>query len=388
MLLDSDHAFPEVCRASATIDLQRIRSNFTLIRQKAQGLPLLPMIKANAYGHGAIEVARALLDEGDRLAGFGVATPEEGAELRAAVPPAIAIHVFSGCAPWTPTMNAFCKRHKLTPVLHRLEDLRTFLQSGDAEHLEYEIKFDTGMNRLGIPWDCANDVQKLLQPLTPHGRPRGIVSHLAVAENPSHALSRLQLKRIESLHGLFRSMEGIRSFHYSNSAAIWNAKAWKISRLSTAVRPGLSLYGVPPWKGASNAGLELALHLRFQVLRRMRVDRGEWIGYGAAFRHRGSRPLEVAVIGGGYSDGILRSNAGKGDVSIAGRDYPFLGRISMDLSAIRCPRSLRVGDWVTSWGSGIDPWKQAEKAGTLPYELLTSIGSRVLRIYDVNRAPD
>jgi alanine racemase len=154
--------------------------------------------------------------------------------------------------------------------------------------------------------------------------------------------------------------------------------------LTDIVRPGISLYGVPPWPGAPVRGIAPVMEIRYQVVARRLIKPGESVGYGAHFRLKGTdAPVEVAILGAGYADGLHRMNSGLGEAGgrawLRGKMRRFLGVVSMDLSAIECDASTVVGDWATVFGEGLDPWTQARSAGTIPYEVLTSVSRRMRR---------
>lgn len=150
----------------------------------------------------------------------------------------------------------------------------------------------------------------------------------------------------------------------------------------TRIRPGLSLYGISPFKSKRSIKLKTVLNLEAPVIQKRRLRRGESVGYGAHYRSAVTESM--AVLGIGYADGIHRAWSRPGSqarVLLSGKKQAFLGPISMDLCAVRASAKVRVGDWARLWGEGIDPWKQAAEAGTIPYEILTSFSRRVQRVY-------
>lgn len=354
------------------------------------------MLKADGYGHGSVWAARKLQGL-PGLYGLGVATFEEALALRKALKRAshgLRVLVFAGAAPWTEEKGRLCEKNGLTPVIATDGDWREFLKGGWPPRLSYELKFNTGMNRLGLSLDQASSLVKDLARRPAQWRPDGIFSHLAMAESPESRLSRAQLDRFIWLRRVLATAFPSARFHLANSAGIWNARRFGLERLTDAVRPGLSLYGIPPWKGAPRRGLEPVLTLDAPVIHVHRLKPGESVGYGGAFtvaaagsgarggpRAGDSRLATVAILAGGYADGIHRSLSGRGAAWIHGKLMRFAGNVSMDLSAITCPAGTRRGERARVLGAGIDPWAQAEAAGTIPYELLTSITPRVKRIH-------
>jgi alanine racemase len=378
-------------RVLAHISAQALKNNYAAIQALVPGQAVLPMIKANAYGHGAAWVARTLAF--DRavhgLYGFGVATLEEGFELRSALGVKgrkVRIMVFSGCTPWTETKGAFCEAHGLTAVIETDSDWRSFYKGGWAERLSYEIMFNTGMNRLGLSPPMAATLAKELRNLSSDVHPEGIFSHLACAEDPAHKLSQAQLACFNEIQSELAPAFPKAHFHLANSAAIWNQKRFGYE--TDVVRPGLSLYGIPPWKGAPARDLVPLMNLEAKVIQIATLKPGDSIGYGALFRAKES--TRYAVLAMGYADGLSRALGASpgsekkksGSVLLRGERCQMIGRVSMDLAAIRAPALAKVGDWARLLGEGLDHWELAEIAGTIPYEILTSVSSRVQRIYD------
>ncbi len=371
---------PSSTRITAFVDLQRLHNNFRILRRESGQRDILAMVKANAYGHGATAVARSLLKE-PGLAGFGVATLQEGAELRMGLGASRTnpkILVFSDCTPWETWKRSFCQKHHLTPVLTSLEDFNHFIRQGAHRTLPYHLKFNTGMNRLGIDMEEVSDLARVLDQLEHRHQPQGWMTHLAHSEKPNHPLSRLQLQRFQELRGRFWQKHDASDWHFANSAAIWNARAWKVEDQSTLVRPGLALYGIPPWTDAPQRGLKPVMRVEVRIIQIHQVAAGQGVGYGFTFRPKTS--TRVGIISAGYADGMHRLLSSKGWV-YAGTRRPLLGRVSMDLMAASLPPSTKTGDWVELWGDHLDLWKQAQAAQTVPYELLTSLSDRVERRY-------
>ncbi len=371
------------CSAKALID------NFRILHREAGKVPLVPMIKADAYGHGAAWAARTLLRE-KALDSFGVATLKEGEEVRAfmgAKGRKTEILVFSGALPWSEEKGRFCQKHALTPVLGTWQDWERFRDGGWARRLSYELKFNTGMNRLGIGIPSGADPRwsRLKQDLRalPEGqKPRGILSHLAAAENPKDPRTCEQVARFRWLVQELSTVAGGATFHVANSSAIWNFRELGLPGWSQRARPGISLYGIPPWAGAKARGLRPVMRMQARVLEVRTLAGGEGIGYGFTY----SVPVEskgqkVAILGLGYADGLPRRLSNRGFVTLGRRREPFLGIISMDLSAVACSGRVQSGQAAQWLGPGVDLWELARLAESVPYELLTSVGARVERIY-------
>lgn len=373
-------------RAKAEISAKALQTNYGAILDQLKNQALLPMIKANAYGHGAVWAARHLR-QAKNLYGFGVASLEEGREVRdglGARDAKIQILVVSGTTNWSDEKGQYCERFGLTPVICSDEDWTRFFKGGWTERLKYHLKFNTGMNRLGMSTGLVQQVVSQLKGKPAEQRPQGIGSHLACAEDPEHALTRMQIERFRSLRGELEGALPGTLFHLANSSAIWNQKHYGLEGLTDIARPGLSLYGVPPWPGAPARGTVPVMELSYQIVQRRRLKAGESIGYGATYRVSGkgsdSAVQEVAIVSAGYADGIHRVLSNQGQVRLDGRMRKFLGIVSMDLSAIECDASTQVGQYVQILGTGLDPWTQAKAAGTIPYELFTSVSPRVRKV--------
>ncbi len=369
-------------RARAQVSISAIHKNYNAIRDLSGDQGILPMIKADAYGHGAVKVARALATA-PGLYGFGVATLEEGREVReglGAKARNTRIMALSGATHWSDEKGQYCERFGITPTITSDEDWRKFLKAKWPERLKYHLKFNTGMNRLGIVPSLVPQILSQLKDKPGEWRPEGVATHMAVAEDPSHPLT---IKQLDVFRGITKAVKSTWTdtlFHLANSASIWNAGRFGLEGWTDFVRPGISLYGVPPWAGAPVRGLEAGMELSYRVIARRQLKAGESIGYGARYRIKGGDgPVEVAILGTGYADGLLRANSEGGAVLLGGKIRKVLGTISMDLSAVECDASTQVGDWAQFLGHGLDPWTQASAAGTIPYELLTSISRRVKR---------
>jgi len=359
--------------------------NYEAIRALVPNQLLLPMLKANAYGHGA-EWASRLLQNMPGLYGLGVATLAEGAQVRRAVTSRFKapILIFTETVDWSSEKGAFCEEHGLTPVLASAEGWTQFLKEGWAPRLSYEVQFNSGMNRLGIEPGFLPKFIKNLKTLPESAHPGGIFSHLAMSEAPEEPLTQTQLERFLRIRGELKPVLPRAYFHLCNSGGIWNHKLLGISEFTEVVRPGLSLYGIPPWSGAPERGISPVMTVQSRVVAIHRLKAGDSVGYGGTYQVRGQQPVFVAIVSAGYADGIERALSNRGYAWLNARPTRFLGVVSMDLCALQCWPESRVGDRVEFLGPHVDPWTQAKAAGTIPYELLTSLSSereRVKRIY-------
>ena len=335
---------------------------------------LLPMVKANAYGHDAGWVAKTLLSEKKlrkKLFGFGVATFSEALSLRAALPKEskkIPILVFSDCSPFSKDWVELCSRENFEPVigeLHTLLEFQKFSLQLKTPRLKipFHVEVNTGMNRLGIPVDSL----KLLRL-----KPRSVFTHFAESENPKSALTQKQIHEFERVIHWKKQNAIDTLIHFANSGAIWNANDYPFFKEMDLVRPGLSLYGIRPFDLAKTNGLKPVMTFRAPVIQLTFLTRGERVGYGGVYQAKKTSGEWIATLGAGYADGVFRA--------LENQDI-ILGKVSMDLIAVKASKKLKIGDWVPLWGEGIDPYLVAQRARTNPYEITTRIGERVKKVY-------
>ncbi len=360
------------------MDLDRLASNFAALRALAgRQSAVLPVVKANAYGHGATPVARRLEAEG--VAGLCVALPEEGLELRRA---GITVPILCVGAV-EPRQIAAAARSRLTLSLYSPEQLQLFEQAGHAAGVpvHFHLKVETGMNRLGI---LPEELGPLLDALRGCRSAvlAGLFSNLASADRPGEASNGAQAGRLAAAAEAIRaSGHDPRPIHLANSAGLLYHPALRLD----AVRPGLLLYGVPPIPGGEAPGFAPVLSLKTTVLRVKEVPEGAAVGYGGSWR--APRPARIATLAIGYDDGLPRAAGGKGEVLIGGRRAPIVGIVSMDLSAADVTdcgpvepgaEAVVVG---SQDGESIGLWDLARYAGTIPWEILCGIGRRVPRVH-------
>ncbi|HIG00756.1 MAG TPA: alanine racemase [Myxococcales bacterium] len=370
----------------ATIDLSALRANFALAQEFARGGEVIAVVKADAYGHGAQDVARCLEAAGCRK--LAVMTAEEGASLRESGVRGQLI-LLGGLADAREAELA--GRYGLAPVIHHREGLAwareaaTHFGGGLGVHLEV----DTGMRRMGAgPEQALTLAEKIAA--DPLLRGDGTYTHFASADSPetSAGLEQIRIFR-EFLAALAARGLDPGMVHAANSSALFPGSGLHPAfPEATAVRPGLMLYG------ARSAGHEdpehrlrpvMSVHARVAAVRELVA--GDAVGYGSTWRADG--PTRIATIPLGYADGVLRSLSSRGEVWLAGTRRPMVGRVSMDslTVAVADPGApLAVGDPAGFFGAapeggpGIRVEEQAEAAGTLAYELLVRVGDRVPRV--------
>jgi alanine racemase len=361
----------------AEIDLLALSANLRAVRSRIGARPILAVVKANAYGHGAAGVARALEKEGvERL---GVAIPEEGIELRQAGV-AAPILVLGGFAP--PQADLLLQ-HDLVPAVFRPDQVEALTRAALRRGVKapVHLKVDTGMGRLGVP---AHDVPAFAGVLAGAAsiRVTGAFSHLAVADDPADPFTRRQSdlfrEAITALRGHGLQPDEI---HLANSAAIMDhPPAWL-----TLVRPGLVLYGYPPSPKVTPLPVRPVLSLKTRIIFIKDVPAGASLGYGRTFV--APRATRVASLALGYDDGLPLLASNRGHVLVRGRRAPIVGRISMDLATVDVTGvpAAALGDEVTligaSGGEVIGADLVASWAGTISWEVLCGIGSRVPRLF-------
>lgn len=366
----------------AEINLDALRYNLNQLRGLTGGkAEILAVVKANAYGHGAPEIARELESAGARI--FGVATTEEGIELRLSGTTS-PILVLGGTYPQE--MGRILA-NRLTPVIYDLEIARAFQARAAKEkrRLSVHLKIDTGMNRLGIPWRQWTSALKVLEGLK-NLKVEGLLSHFSVAEGEGpddRAFTDKQLARFTKCLDLARQ-RGIKAglVHLANSAA---ATLRQPARFNL-VRPGLMLYGYHP---SPNLGrlisLKPVLRWKTAILSLKPVPAGDMISYGRTYQCR--RETLIAVLPVGYADGYNRRLSNRGEVIIRGKRAKVRGIVCMDLTMADVSKiaGVQVGDEVVLLGrQGSEEITAVEMAGwieSIPYEVLCSIGKRVPRVY-------
>jgi alanine racemase len=370
----------------ARIDLAALAANYRAIhaslqseRRASREAPpgVIAVVKANAYGHGAPQVARALEQAGADL--LACADIEEGTVLRAAGIRA-EILVF-GALSVSDLDGLFDGR--LTPTISTPGAARA-VQAAAARYrqrIRYHLKIDTGMNRLGFRFD---NLRRTLPDLlaSPNLELDAVYTHFATADQPDSPLFELQRLRFErALAELTALGASPRYRHAANSAALLrDSRVW-----FDRVRPGLLLYGLAPPPLATTLPLAPVMTLRSRVVAVKGMRVGEATGYGAHFVTE--RPTTIAIVPAGYADGLDLRLAGRGHVLIRGRRAPVVGSVCMDmLMADVTGMNVSPGDEVVLIGrqgdDRIDLREMAAVVGTIPWELVCRVGSRIERLYE------
>ena len=339
--------------ASLTVDLNALAHNFHAL-EAASGAPVHPVVKADSYGLGAAPVARRLMAEGART--FFVARAAEGAALRAALGPDPVLYVLDGCHG---DAAADLKAAELRPILNQPVQLQAWRAAGGGA---CGLQIDTGMSRLGFrPEDAPEPFEGLDL----------VMSHLACADAPADSPNRRQRDAFAAVSARYPG--AIRSF--SNSGGCFMGADFAFD----AVRPGICLYGGGP-EGRPDDRIKPVATLSAEVVQVRLVPKGETVGYSAGWT--APRDSTIAIVAAGYADGVLRAYSPRGKVWLASALRPIVGRVSMDVIAVDVTDAdVAVGDLCEIYGPNRNIDDQATAAGTIAYELLTSITPRVPRVY-------
>lgn len=360
--------------AWAEIDLgalqDNVRSMAASLRQPAR---VMAVVKADAYGHGAITVARAAIEAG--ASSLGVATVDEGVQLRRAGITVLILLLGST----SPAEADIAVEYDLSVTVFSPDAARALSRAASraGRAAKIHLKIDTGMGRIGIaPPEAPSVVREITQ--LPGLVVEGCFTHFATADEADLEPARAQLA---AFRAVLRRLEGagisVGLRHAANSAA---ALALPDSHFDL-VRPGIALYGIPPAPHLSKRmALRRVMRFRARVTHVKRVPAGTAIGYGRDYR--AARGTTIATIPVGYGDGYPRLLSGRGEVSLHGRRLPIAGRISMDQCMVDAGETaVRIGDEVELWGEAVPVEDVAERAQTIAYELLAGVSRRVPRVF-------
>jgi len=365
------------------VDLDRLAGNYAVIRRHVGGRPVMPILKANAYGHGLVEVAARLVREGAPC--LGVAFLEEALLLRErgiAAPILVMGGIMENQIP-------HFLRNDLTLTASSVGKLRQIEEAAAAlgVRARVHLKVDTGMERIGVHhYNARGFLEESLR--CSHCEIEGIYSHLASSDADDLGYARLQLARFREVLAFYEERglpPPVR--HIANSGAILQLPESHLDM----VRPGILLYGVSP--AAFLAGrlpVRPALRWTSRVVYFKVVRAGDPVSYHATWKS--DHPVRVVTVPAGYGDGYPRRLSNRGEVLIRGRRYPVVGQVCMDQlvvnleqdSAWNADEVVLLGE---QGGQAITAEELAERAGTIPYEVLTAINTRVPRIYRGAAAP-
>ena len=352
--------------ATLTVDLPAIVANWRDLAARGAPGAVAGVVKADGYGLGAAEIGAALRAAGCRH--FFVALLAEGIALRAAIGPGPMIGVLGGFAPGADGDAA------LTPVLNSLGDVAAHAAAGRAAGAARRaiLHVDTGMARLGL------DTKELALLSADHGMLAGldllyVMTHLACADEPAHPMNAAQAARFAAACAGLPKLR--RSF--ANSSGMFLGPDFA----SDLARPGCALYGINPTPGQQNP-MRPVMRLDAPVLQVREILAGTPVGYGGTWT--APRPTRIATVAVGYADGYLRSLSGRAVAEFRGRSVPLVARVSMDLTTFDVTDlpEIAPGDRVVLiGGDGCSPDEVGARAGTIGYEVLTSLGTRYARDY-------
>ena len=370
-------------RSYVLVSREQIASNYRNVRSVVgPDVEVAGVVKADAYGHGALEVSRILVAEGAKW--LAVSSVDEGVNLRAAGIHDIRILVMGGFLPYE---GEALVEFDLTPVVHSLDQMRQVerLAVTAEKPIRYHLKIDSGMGRLGTR-ASAGEIAAVLAELR-HAQLEGLMTHFASAADYGSNQTANQLAYFDGICAdLERAGVKAAEWHTSSTNAIGFGRrgSWH-----TMVRAGHALYGyLSPARGEAPPQLlkvKPALTWKAKLLAVKDLPEGALVGYGGTFRT--PRPMRIGILGAGYADGIFHRLSNRGRVIAGGKLTAILGTISMDLTTIDLSHTtaLAPGDEVTLLGregeASLDAQQIARTAGTISYNILCSISARVRRVY-------
>ncbi len=355
--------------ATAHIDTQALAHNLSQIRLQAPNSKILAVVKANAYGHGLLDVAKSLTN----VDAYGVARIEEALMLRAGgvVKPILLLEGF-----YAPTDLPVLVTNNIHTVVHSIEQLEALEQAELDAPVRVWVKIDTGMHRLGLRPEQVPQFMQRLHDCDNVAKPLRFISHFGNADDLS---SDITVKQIECFSTLTKPYEGERSL-----AASAGVLAWPDSHFEW-IRPGIIMYGVSPFdeldRMASNYNLQPVMTLTSSLIAVRDVKQGEKVGYGGIWTSE--RDTKVGVIAIGYGDGYPRCAPNGTPVVVNGRIVPTAGRVSMDMLTVDLGPDAtdKVGDEAILWGKGLPAEVVAQYTGVIAYELMTKLTPRVAMTY-------
>ena len=349
----------------ARIDRAALLHNYLLAKSRVPGTRAWAVVKANAYGHGLLNAADALADAAD---GFALLDLEEAVALREAGirQPILLLEGF-----FTPEDLERVAEHRLSVVVHRLDQLQILRQVGLPMRVPVYVKLNTGMNRLGFRPESLGALREELAKSQAVGEIT-LMTHFAEADADRDRGRGIdwQLQSFSAMAGEWRGPVSL-----ANSAAILRhpktARDW--------VRPGIMLYGGSPFadESAEALGLRPVMTLTSEIIAVQAIGEGERVGYGGSFA--ADRAMRVGVVACGYADGYPRHAPTGTPILVGGRRTRTLGRVSMDMLAVDLTdlHDVKVGSPVTLWGEGLPADEVATAAGTISYELFCALARRV-----------
>jgi len=361
----------------AEINLANLRYNFRNIKQRVAPAGIMAVVKADAYGHGAVPVARCLLEEGAQF--LAVARLSEALKLiQAGI---VAKTLIFGTL--FPEEMASAIRHDLRVTVTRAEDFVTLdrLAASQRTVAIVHVKIDTGMGRVGLPYQQAPESIRASAYLK-NVHIEGVYTHFATADCRDKTFAYEQLTRFKNIVESLRKDGGTQPlFHAANSGAILDLP----EAYFNLVRPGIALYGhYPTTETSESLPLRQVMTLKTKVAQIRELPAGKSISYGR--RYFTKTATRIAVLNIGYADGIQRAFTNQGEVMIDGRLFPMVGTVTMDQLMVEIGDApVKTGADVLIWGNSEDGIQQATlvaaRIGTISYELCCGVAPRVPRIY-------
>ena len=345
------------------IDIKALEHNFSRIKELVHNSKIMAIIKADAYGHGIVRVAKTLRDAD----AFGVACLEEAEQLRIA---SITTPIILLEGPYKPNDLSLIIKLNLEVVIHNEYQLELLEKSKIDGPIKVWLKIDTGMHRLGFSVDKTEEMLRRLMLCRNINSTPILMSHLATANEKNHALTYQQLDTFREISKIVNIEKTI-----ANSAAIINFPDVHFDW----VRPGLMLYGVSPLINSCghDHGLKSVMTLESEIISIQYLSKGEPVGYGATWRCPENMP--VGIIAAGYGDGFPRHAKSGTPILVNNIRCPLIGRASMDMLTIdlRNQSNAKIGDRVVLWGGSLPIEEIATYAETIPYELLCGVHKRL-----------
>ena len=364
-------------RVWAEIDLDALSSNLSSISRRAgQGVGTMLVVKADAYGHGAVAIAHHAARCG--VAGFGVGTSAEALELRLSGirhPILVLGTVVDGEVP-------ALLEHDVEIGLHSVDRAHRLQIHGHqvGQIARVHVNIDTGMGRLGVGPNKAVELLEVIHDAS-HLELAGVMTHLSSSEGALDPRTDEQVRIFDETLSKARALGiNLGRVHISNSAGLFTG----LSPLHDLVRPGISAYGILPGKLSGPEELIPVLSLKSQIVFIKDIPNGSGVGYGATWRAHGDR--RIATIPVGYNDGVSWRLSNRGEVLVRGQRAPIVGRVSMDYTTVDVSDipDVAVEDVVTILGADgedrIDVEEIAQIAETIPYEITCAVGRRVQRV--------
>lgn len=370
LAVDRPETGPALGNGLVRISLAAIRANYRTLAAEVAPSRCGSVLKADAYGLGSARIAPVLYEAGCRA--FFVAVLGEALPLRRLLPADASIYVLNGLMPGE---ERVCAAAGIRPVLNSFDQAVAWAQAGETSSglPGAALQLDTGMSRMGLP---AEELERLAAEPALLDRIGAtlVMSHLAVADEPAHPGNALQLASFRAAAGRLPAVP--RSL--ANSAGMFLSRAYHFD----LCRPGAALYGLV--MSPKMPALRPAVEVYGRVLQTRQIKAGAQVGYGWSFRAR--RDTRLATVSVGYADGFLRHASNRGAVWLGDHRLRVVGRVSMDSITVDAtdmpPESVRPGDCVELIGPHQSVEAFAQDAGTINYEVLTSLGARYRRFYD------